>query len=77
MTWTFQVTAKDERKLYSRLFLVLEQQRVAIGLFHAEAGEGQVRVTFVISSEEDKAYRIESLLYRLQDVCSIFICSVP
>ncbi len=73
MTWALSVAAKDERRLYARIFLVLEQQRVAIESIHAETHQGQVEVKLVLSSEEDKASRIQSLLYRLHDVHSVSV----
>jgi acetolactate synthase regulatory subunit len=73
MTWTLHLTAKDQRRLYSRLFLVLEQQMVAIQAFHAEAKGSRVQITIVVCSEEDRTYRIEQLLCRLQDVTSVCI----
>jgi len=48
MTSIFHVSAKDERRLYSRLLLVLEQQMVPIQVFHAEVHEGRALITFVI-----------------------------
>jgi hypothetical protein len=73
MTWTFHLTAKDQRRLYSRLFLVLDQQMVAIQSLHAEAKDSRVQITIVVCSEEDRAYRIEQLLCRLQDVTSVCV----
>jgi len=59
--------------MYSRLFLVLDQQMVAIQSLHAEAKEEWVQITIVVCSEEDRTYRIEQLLCRLQDVISVSV----
>ncbi len=73
MTWTFHLTAKDQRRLYSRVFLVLDYQMVAIQSFHAEIKGSMVQMTFVVCSEEDCGRRIEQLLCRLQDVTSVSV----
>lgn len=73
MTWIFHVSAKDERRLYSRLLLVLEQQMVSIQIFHAEIQEGRAQITFVISSDAKRACRIQSLVCRLQDVTDVSV----
>jgi hypothetical protein len=73
MTWIFHVSAKDERKLYSRLLIVLERQMATIQIFHAEVHEGRAQITFVISSDADRACRIQSLVCRLQDVTGVSV----
>jgi hypothetical protein len=47
---------------------MLEMQRVSIHTFVGQMNDGEARVTFDISSEEDKAQRTEALLYRLEGV---------
>lgn len=73
MTSIFHVSAKDERRLYSRLLLVLEQQMVPIQVFHAEVHEGRALITFVISSDLHKVRRIQSLMCRVQDVTGVSV----
>ena len=68
MTWKFQLQASDQRRLLSRILQILDTQGVSIHSFSAETHQTQMHVQFVVSSEEDKAYRIESLLYRLHEV---------
>jgi acetolactate synthase regulatory subunit len=73
MTWKFHVHATEQRRLFSRILQILESQMVSIRSFAGEASSGGVRITFVVSSEEDRAYRIEALLHRLEDVRSVSI----
>lgn len=73
MTWKFHVHATEQRRLFSRILQILESQMVNIRSFAGEANRTGVRVTFVVSSEQDKAYRIEALLHRLEDVRSVSI----
>jgi acetolactate synthase regulatory subunit len=68
MTWKFHVHATEQRRLFSRILQILESQMVSIRSFAGEANGGEVSVSFVISSEENKAYRIEALLHWLEDV---------
>ena len=68
MTWKFHVHATEQRRLFSRILEILESQMVSIRSFAGEANDAEVCVTFVVSSEQDKAYRIEALLHRLEDV---------
>ena len=68
MTWKFHVLANTQRRLFSRILQILESQMVGIHSFSGESNQHETSVTFVISSEEDKAYRIEALLYRLEDI---------
>lgn len=71
MTWTFQVIATDQRRTFSRILQVLESQMVRIHSFTGNTSDAETCVTVVFSSEQDKAYRIEALLYRLEDVRSV------
>jgi acetolactate synthase regulatory subunit len=73
MTWKFHVHAIEQRRLFSRILQVLESQMVSIRSFAGEVNSGGVRVVFVVSSEEDRAYRIEALLHRLEDVQSVSV----
>ena len=77
MTWEFHVHATEQRRLFSRILQVLESQMVSIQSFAGEANGNGVRVTFVVSSEQDKAYRIEALLNWLKDVRSVSIQRAP
>ena len=58
----------EQRRLFSRILQILESQMVSIRSFAGEANDAEVCVTFVVSSEQDKAYRIEALLHRSEDV---------
>jgi hypothetical protein len=73
MTWQFHVVATEQRRLFSRILQIVESQMVSIRSFAGEAHGAGVYVTFVVSSEQDKAYRIEALLHRLEDVRSVAI----
>ena len=73
MTWKFHVLASAERRLFSRILQVLESQLVAIHSFAGDEDGTVIRVTTVFSSEQDKAYRIEALLYRLQGIQHISV----
>jgi acetolactate synthase regulatory subunit len=77
MTWKFDVHASKQRRLFSRILQILESQMVSIHSFAAEVTSNGTYVIFVISSEEDKAYRLEALLHRLEDVCSVSVLSEP
>lgn len=71
MTWTFHVLATTQQRLFSRILQILESQRVTIHSFGGEATATGTRVTFVISSDQDKAYRIEALLHRMEGIRTI------
>ena len=73
MTWKFEVAATKQRRLFSRILQALESQMVTIDAFAAETKDDAVHICFVISSEEDRAYRIEALLHRLEDVRSVSV----
>jgi hypothetical protein len=76
MTWKFHVYASEQRRLFSRILQILESQRVIIRSFSGETDDhGACFASFVVSSEEDRAYRIEALLYRLEDVCDVKVLS--
>lgn len=78
MTWEFHVDASAEQRLFSRILQTLESQMLTIHMFHAETDGAGITVIFQVSSEEDKAYRIEALLYRMHGVrrvaCSLLNC---
>jgi acetolactate synthase regulatory subunit len=73
MTWRFDVVATAQERLLSRILQVLEVQRVSIHSFSGQMNEAGARVSFLISSEENKAYRIEALLYRLERIDHVAI----
>jgi acetolactate synthase regulatory subunit len=77
MTWKFHVQANEQRRLFSRILQVLESQMVSIRSFAGEATGDGVHITFVVSSEEDKSYRIEALLHRLEDVRGVSVRAEP
>jgi hypothetical protein len=70
MTWRFEVVAAAHGRLLSRILQILEVQRVSIHGFTATTDETGAKITFAVSSEDDKAYRIEALLYRIEGVRS-------
>jgi hypothetical protein len=76
MTWKFHVYATEQRRLFSRILQVLESQMVSIRSFTGEADHTGIYVTFVASSEQDKAHRIEALLHRLEDVRRISVITL-
>jgi len=71
MTWKFYVLATTQRRLFSRILQVLESQMVDIHSFTGETNETETSAIFVVSSEQNKAYRIEALLYRLEDIRNV------
>ncbi|HLI02846.1 MAG TPA: hypothetical protein VKU93_01140 [Terracidiphilus sp.] len=71
MRWAFEVVAAGDRRLLSRILQALENQMVSIHSFHGEIRDDAARVRFVISSEEDKSYRIKAILYRIENVISV------
>jgi hypothetical protein len=71
MTWRFDVVATVHERLLSRILQILEVQRVSIHSFTGEVDEAGARVGFVVSSQQDKAYRIEALLYRIEGVVHV------
>jgi hypothetical protein len=75
MTWRFDVVAIAQRRLLSRILQVLDTQMVDIHSFTGEITEESVSIRFSVSSEQDKAHRIEALLYRLEGVRSVSIRS--
>jgi acetolactate synthase regulatory subunit len=77
MTWRFDVVATLQERLLSRILQMLDVQRVSIHSFRGEMNEVGANVTFVISSEDDKAHRIQALLYRLQDVETVSLTRHP
>jgi hypothetical protein len=73
MTWKFHIVATEERRTFSRILQVLEAQIVCIHSFVGETTEAGVSVTLLFSSEKDKAYRIETLMRRLEAVRSVSV----
>jgi acetolactate synthase regulatory subunit len=73
MTWKFHLLATTQRRLLSRVLQILETQLVSIHSFAGEMSDHGAHITFVVSSEQDKACRIEALLHRLEDVQTISI----
>jgi acetolactate synthase regulatory subunit len=73
MTWMFRLHADRQPRLFSRILQVLESQMVSIHSFSGETTGASVEVIFEVSSEQGKAYRIQALLHRLQDVHSVVV----
>jgi hypothetical protein len=68
MTWKFHVCATKQRRMFSRILQVLESQMVDVLSFSGEIAGEETCVSLLFSSEEDKAYRVKALLYRLEGV---------
>ena len=75
MIWEINVLAAERRRVFARILQVLENQTVQLHSFCGKAQDGCVRVTVVFSSEQDIGARIEAILYRLEDVCSVSVRS--
>ena len=73
MTWKFHVLATEQRRIFSRILQILESQMVSIHSFSGRIGSEEACVAFLFSCEQDKAYRIEALLHRLEGVRKISI----
>jgi hypothetical protein len=71
MTWKFHILAITQQRLLSRILQILESQMVDIHSFSGETTNKDVRIEFVFSSEHDKAYRIQALLYRLEGIRNV------
>jgi (p)ppGpp synthase/HD superfamily hydrolase len=72
MTWNYQLRAAVQQRLLSRILQILETQRMIIHSFAAEiSDERLLTAAFQVSSPEDKQYRIEALLYRLEGVLHV------
>jgi UTP:GlnB (protein PII) uridylyltransferase len=73
MTWKFEIVATQQHRLLSRILQTLDTQLVSVHSFSSETLEPDVIVTFVVSSEQDKAYRIRAMLYRLEGVRDVAV----
>lgn len=71
MTWKYQLRATVQQRLLSRILQILESQMVTIHSFTAEISGERLTASFQVSSSEDKGYRIEALLYRLEGVLHV------
>lgn len=71
MRWEFEVVATKDRRLFSRILQAIENQMVSVHSFNGEIKDDTASIHFVISSEEDKGYRIEAMLYRIENVISV------
>jgi len=54
--------------MYSRILQVLESQMVEVHSFVGEERGAEICVRFLVSSPDDQAYRIKTLLYGLEGV---------
>ena len=72
--WTFDVVATEQRRLFPRVLQVIENHVTHIHSFTGKVGESEIHIRFVVSMDGDKAYRIQSLLYRLTDVREVSVC---
>lgn len=74
MRWEFDVIASRDRRLFSRILQTLENQMIVHSFSgDADREEDTVHIHFVVSSEENKAYRIEAMLHRLENVLSVTV----
>jgi len=71
MTWIFHAVATQDRRLLSRVLQVFENQGVRIRFFASEVDGDSVHITCVISSEQDLGYRLQALLYRLENIVTV------
>jgi hypothetical protein len=75
MNWRFDIVATMQERLLSRILQILEVQRVSIHFFTGEMNGTGAKVTFAVSSEENRAYRIEAMLYRLEGIHQVSVSS--
>jgi hypothetical protein len=73
MTWKVHIFAIEQRRVFSRILQILESQMVSIHSLTGTIGSEEVCVTFLFSCEQEKAYRIEALLHRLEGIREISI----
>lgn len=71
MTWNADVRATLQQRQLSRILQVLDGQRLVLHSFVAEIAGDEVRVALRASSDEDKAHRVQALLYRLHGVLDV------
>jgi (p)ppGpp synthase/HD superfamily hydrolase len=71
MTWKFHIHATAQQRLLSRILQVLESQMVDVHTFRGRQSDRRAWIEIVFSSEQDKTYRIEALLYRLEGVQTV------
>jgi hypothetical protein len=77
MTWRFHILATAQRRLFARILQILDSQLVSINSFAGEPNGDEMSITVVFSSEQDKAYRIQALLHRVEDVRVVSVLSEP
>lgn len=73
MIWEINTLAAEERRVFSRILQIIENQMVRVHSFYGNAHDGSIRVTVIFSCEEDKGSRIEALLSRLEDVYTVSV----
>lgn len=73
MVWTFHVVASGQRRLFARILQVLENQQAVIHSFSGTVKDEGCFVTVTVESQDDRHYRIESLLYRIEDVHTVSV----
>ena len=71
MTWNADVRATLQQRQLSRILQVLDGQRLILHSFVAEVVGDEVRVVLRASFDEDKAHRVQALLYRLHGVLEV------
>lgn len=62
------IVATESQRLFSRVLQVFETQRVDIRSFTGEVREREVGITVVCVLDPSRAYRLEALLNRLENV---------
>ena len=70
---TLQIVATDEHRLFSRILQVLEGRRIPVHMFTGTIIDGIAHISTRLRCESDQAYRLQALLYRLEDVRSVTV----
>jgi acetolactate synthase regulatory subunit len=76
MIWRFDLVATQDRRLHSRILQAFENQMVDIRSLVSRPAGDAVQIICVVSSEQDKAYRLRALLYRLQNIRSVQVTEI-
>lgn len=71
MEWTFLLTMDNQPRVQSRILRILDHHQVAIQSFASFQVGDELRVSFVIHAEPEKARRIEMHVRKLQDIRTV------
>ncbi len=72
-TWRIEIRAADRDRLLARILCVLDSHFFQVSSFSAESRAQEMWITCIASSTEDKAYRLQGLLYRLHHVREVSV----